>query len=254
MSYIVFNALSTVLGGSFTARLFLPGLDKLVLDDRAHQKRYPVVWLLHTDGETSLEFMKTPMESLAEKYGFIAIAPDMHHAMGTDMKWGPNYEKFLTKEIRGIFRNNLPISNDPRENFIGGVGTGGYAALKIAARHPDLYAKAFALNGVLDMEALYRRTLAGERTGIPQTAAALEAVFGSFDAFHGSRNDLFHVVHSAAAGSLYLSAEEDHPYFRDSEKLSCLAPDKVRFVPLEKGADYESFQKSLRDTAAWLFG
>lgn len=253
MSYIAFNALSTVLGGSFTARLFLPGLDKLALDDRAHQKRYPVIWLLHTDGETSLEFLKTPIESLAVKYGFIAIAPDMHHAMGTDMKWGPNYEKFLVKEIRGIFRNNLPISTDPRENFIGGVGTGGYAALKIAARHPDLYAKAFALNGVLDMEELFRRTLDGERTGIPQTAAALEAVFGSFDSFRGSENDLFHVAKNASDGSLYISAERDFPYYRDSEKLCRTVPDKVCFAPLEEGADFESYQRSLRDAAAWLF-
>lgn len=97
---------------------FLPGLDKLRLDDKVHAKRYPVVWLLHTDGETSLQFMRTPIENLAEKYGFIAIAPDMHHAMGTNMKFGPNYEKFLVKEIQGIFRNVLPISAEPKISLL----------------------------------------------------------------------------------------------------------------------------------------
>lgn len=41
MAYFEFNALSVVLGGSFTARVFLPGLDKLSLDDKVHAKRYP---------------------------------------------------------------------------------------------------------------------------------------------------------------------------------------------------------------------
>ena len=61
MAYVEFNALSTILGGSFTARIFLPGLDKLDLEDREHIKRYPVIWLLHSDGETSLQFLKTPI-------------------------------------------------------------------------------------------------------------------------------------------------------------------------------------------------
>lgn len=254
MAYIEFNALSTVLGGSFTARLFLPGLDKLALDDKEHQMSYPVVWLLHTDGETSLEFLKTPIERLAEQYGFIAIAPDMHHAMGTNMKWGPNYEKFMVKEIRGIFRNNLPISMAAEENFIGGVGTGGYAALKIACKHPDLYARGFALNGILDMERLITCTLAGEDTGVPQTAAALDAVFGDPAQFPGSGNDLFAVVEQAADASLYVSAEKNFRYFGDSVKLSQAAKSKVVFAPLEEGADFESYQRSLRSAAAWLFG
>ena len=38
MAYVEFNALSTVLGGSFTARAFLPGLDRLDLEDARHQK------------------------------------------------------------------------------------------------------------------------------------------------------------------------------------------------------------------------
>ena len=177
MAYVEFNALSTVLGGSFTARAFLPGLDRLDLKDARHQKRYPVLWLLHTDGESSLEFLKTPVEGLAERYGFIAIAPDLHHSMGVDMKWGPNVEKFLTHELRGIFRHILPVSELREENFIGGTGTGGYAALKCACKHPSLFSKAFSLNGILDMERLIARTSAGEVTGVPQTAEALEAVF-----------------------------------------------------------------------------
>lgn len=253
MAYIEFNALSTVLGGSFTARLFLPGLDKLDLNDKTHKKRYPVLWLLHTDGETSLQFLKTPIEALAEQYGFFAIAPDMHHAMGTDMAWGPNYEKFLTREIRGIFKNNLPISLLREENFIGGVGTGGYGALKCACKHPELYAKAFSLNGVLDMQQLRQRTARGEDTGVPQTAQALDAVFGRAEEFAGSPNDLFALAGRETGVPLYLTAEEDFAWFADSSRLQQTAGKQAEFVPLAAGADFGSFQTSMRRAAEWLF-
>lgn len=253
MAYVEFNALSTVLGGSFTARIFLPGLDKLALEDKEHQKRYPVLWLLHTDGETSLEFLKTPIESLAEKYGFIAIAPDMHHAMGTDMKWGPNYEKFLVKEARGIFHNNLPISMEPGETFIGGVGTGGYAALKCACRHPDIYSKAFSLNGVLDMGRLIAQTVQGVETGVPQTREALEAVFGEMEDFSGSGNDLFALVEKCQPGEIYLAAEKSFRDYSDSERLAERLKDRCVWEPAEVGEDCESYQKSMRRAAVWLF-
>lgn len=253
MAYIEFNALSTVLGGSFTARLFLPGLDKLDLNDKAHTKKYPVLWLLHTDGETSLQFLKTPIEALAEQYGFFAIAPDMHHAMGTDMAWGPNYEKFLTREIRGIFKNNLPISTRREENFIGGVGTGGYAALKCACKHPDLYGKGFSLNGILDMQRLMEQTARGKDTGVPQTAQGLEAVFGKAEEFPGSPNDLFALAAQGTEVPLYLTAEENSAWFEESCRLQKAAGAKAEFVPLQAGVDFDSFQMSMRNAAKWLF-
>lgn len=253
MAYVEFNALSTVLGGSFTARAFLPGLDRLDLKDARHQKRYPVLWLLHTDGESSLEFLKTPVEGLAERYGFIAIAPDLHHSMGVDMKWGPNVEKFLTHELRGIFRHILPVSELREENFIGGTGTGGYAALKCACKHPSLFSKAFSLNGILDVERLIARTSAGEVTGVPQTAEALEAVFGGAGEFAGGPDDLFSLAERSQEAAFYLCAEKGFDYYEDSRALAALLGEKAAFVSLDAGADCESCQTSMRGAVKWLF-
>lgn len=252
MSYFELNALSVVLGGSFTARVFLPEMDKMTLDDVEHQNRYRVLWLLHTDGETSLQFMKTPIEALAETYGFIAVAPDMHHAMGTDMKFGPNMEKFLCRELRGIMRHVLPLRADPQGNFIGGVGTGAYAAAKCAIKHPDLFGKAFCINGILDMESVISRAAAGEDTGIPQTVKSLDAVFGSVNGFQGSENDLFALAQCNPDVPLYLTAEEDFPYVNDTKRLSqLLGRGETTLVP--PGEDFNSCQTSLRAAVKWMY-
>lgn len=250
MAYFELNALSVVLGGSFTARVFLPEMDRLSLDDTAHEKRYPVLWLLHTDGETSLEFMKTPIERLCVKYGLIAIAPDMHHAMGTNMKYGPNMEKFLTREIRGIFSHLLPISKEKEQNFIGGVGTGAYGALKCVLKHPDLFSKAFSLNGILDMERIMEETASG-REWIPHTMESLQAVFGEPSSFKNSENDLYSLLKTAESIPLFLSVEENNPFLEDTQKAASLAPNAKTLI-LPKDADLGSFQVSLAKAVEWL--
>lgn len=161
MANIELNALSVITCGSFTARVFVPEMDKLDLDDREHAKKYPVLWLLHTDGESSIDWMRTPAEHLAAKYGIIIIAPDQHHALTTNMDYGPRYEVFLSQELPGICRNTLPISENPRENWIAGVGTGAYGAMKMAMKYPEVYSKAVAINGILDMERAIGEALEG---------------------------------------------------------------------------------------------
>ena len=41
MAYLELNALSTVLCGSFSAKIFLPEMNGLALDDRKHERKYP---------------------------------------------------------------------------------------------------------------------------------------------------------------------------------------------------------------------
>ena len=178
MATIEMNMLSVITCGSISVRVFCPGMDRLALDDKEHRVKYPVLWLLHTDGGAAIDWLETPAERIAEKYGIFLIAPDQHHAMGTDMAFGPRYESFLHTELLNICRNCLPISEDPAENWIGGVGTGAYGAVKMALKHPDVFSKAVAINGILDMEALIAKAVAGEDTGTPHNRASLEAVFG----------------------------------------------------------------------------
>ncbi len=254
MAYLELNALSTVLGGSFTARVFLPEIEKLDLDDKDHAKRYPLLLLLHTDGETSLSFLKTPVESLAEEYGLIAVAPDLHHSMGVDMKWGPNSEKFLCKELRGILKHLLPVSTERKDNFIGGVGTGGYAAVKCALKHPELYSKAFSLNGVLDMAKLIKKTGDGENTGVPQTAQALSAVFGGEDDFTGGRDDIFSMAEQENSPEIYLSVERDFICFDDSVRFAERFKNKATLDLLRPGAEMKSYQTGMDRAVRWLLG
>ena len=248
MAQIEMNALSVITCGSISVRIFLPEMNLLALDDKEHQKKYPVLWLLHNEGGAALDWLSTPAEQLAAKYGIFIIAPDQHHCLCTNMKFGPRFEVFLSTELPGICRNNLPISEDPAQNWVGGVGTGGYGALK----YPETFSKAVSFNGVLDLEAICKKAAAGEETGIYHNKASLEAVFGDLDSFAGSENDLYALAKKPTQAKLWMGWEQDAPVAEENRRLADLLGDAAQTVTLGAGADLGSCQASLPAAVEWL--
>lgn len=252
MAQIEMNALSVITCGSISVRIFLPEMNLLALDDKEHQKKYPVLWLLHNEGGAALDWLSTPAEQLAAKYGIFIIAPDQHHCLCTNMKFGPRFEVFLSTELPGICRNNLPISEDPAQNWVGGVGTGGYGALKMALKYPETFSKAVSFNGVLDLEANCKKAAAGEETGIYHNKASLEAVFGDLDSFAGSENDLYALAKKPTQAKLWMGWEQDAPVAEENRRLADLLGDAAQTVTLGAGADLGSCQASLPAAVEWL--
>jgi len=250
MANIEFNALSVITCGSFSARVFVPEMDKLYLDDSGHTKKYPVLWLLHSDGEAAVDFLRTPAEALAAQYGIVIIAPDQHHALTTNMDFGPRYEEFLRRELPGICRNTFPISEDPAENWIAGVGTGGYGAVKMAMKYPEIFSKAVAINGILDMERAIGDAVAGRDPGFPLGKASLEAVFGDLDAFHGSCNDVYALAEKPQTAQFLLCWEEGLPTAAENARLAQLLKAETKVLPT--GSDCGSCQKTLPAALKWL--
>lgn len=254
MAQIEMNALSVITCGSFSARIFLPEMNLLALDGAEHEKKYPVLWLLHTEGGAALDWLSTPAESCAAKYGIFIIAPDQHHSLCTSMQYGPRYEEFMNNELPGICRNNLPISDDPAKNWIGGVGTGAYGAVKMALKHPETFSKAIALNGVLDLEAVCRKACAGQETGIFHNKASLEAVFGDLNAFSGSEHDLYALAEKPTQSKFFFAWEQSGGMEEENRRLAVLLGDAVQTQELETGADLGSCQRSLPAAVRWAIG
>lgn len=254
MAQIEMNALSVLTGGSISVRVFLPEMDGLALNDTAHEKKYPVLWLLHTEGGAALDWLAAPAERCAAEYGIFLIAPDQHHSLCTTMRYGPRYEQFMAQELPGICRSNLPLSADPAQNWIAGTGTGAYGAVKMALKHPDVFSQAAALNGVLDLEAICRKAQAGEDTGICHNKASLEAVFGDLDAFPGSENDLFALAKHPAQSSFFFVWESGARVQDENRRLAALLGGRAQTAVLAANADLGSCQASLPAAAAWLTG
>jgi enterochelin esterase-like enzyme len=83
---------------------------------------------------------------------FVLVAPSIDDSYGVDSppandRWehGP-YEQVLRDDLLPALAGVLPVSDDPGDRFIGGLSMGGFAALHLAFRSPDLFAGAAALS------------------------------------------------------------------------------------------------------------
>ena len=251
MAFFEFNALSVILCGSFAARVFIPEMDKLRLDDASYTHKYPVLVLLHDEGGASMDLQRTPAERLAAEHGIFIIAPDVQHTLGTDMDYGPNYETFMSTELLNICRRIFPITEDPAKTWIGGIGTGGYGAVKTALDHPDVFTRAFSIDGTLDLGAIIAKAKAGEDTGIGLQKAQLEAIFGELDKFSGGANDLYALAEKPAQGKFLFVCEENNARKDESKAVAQKLGAAATIETLPAGADCFSQQKSLPLAVRW---
>lgn len=118
----------------------------------------PVLYLLHglSDDNTIWE-RRTCIERMADKAGVAVIMPDGARSFYTNMKYGPRYYDYVSRELpEYVAATFKPLSNDPAKTFICGNSMGGYGALKIAFRNPERYAAVVGLSSVTDIVARIR--------------------------------------------------------------------------------------------------
>ena len=254
MAYLELNALSTILCGSFSAKVYLPEINLLDLDDEKHEKRYPVLWLLHSEGGTALDWNRTMAEKCAAEHGIFIIAPDAQHTICTNMYYGPRYEDFLADEFPRLCRNNLPISADPSVNWIGGVGTGAYGAVKAALKHPELFSKCIALDGVFDMAAVSRKAMDHEDTEIFHNEESLKAVFGDITAIEGSGNDVYALAEKSSSGSFYITGTARSPYAEERKRLAAILGGRAWYEETSGEVMNLTEPMVLKNAVDWLCG
>jgi S-formylglutathione hydrolase FrmB len=252
MAYLELNALSTILCGSFSAKVFLPEMDKLFIDEEKRERKYPVLLLLHSEGGTALDWNRTMAEKCAAEYGIFIIAPDAQHTICTNMDYGPKYENFLAAELPGICRNNLPISEDSALNFIGGVGTGAYGAVKAAIKHPEVFSKCIAMDGIFDMEKICKKAINGEPTEIFHKEESLRAVFGDITAIAGSEHDVYALSKKCTAGKFYITGEKESKYAEERIRLAVALKDKAEYVQTNGEVMDFSEPMVLKNAVDWL--
>jgi S-formylglutathione hydrolase FrmB len=251
MAFFELNALSVVMCGSFAARVFIPEMDRLQLDEKEPKTKYPVLLLLHDSGGAAVDWHQTPAERCADENGIFIIAPDVQHTLGTDMLYGPKYETFISGELLKICRNLFPITKDPASTWIGGVGTGAYGAVKTAIHHPDVFSKAISIDGVLDMGTVIRKAQAGEACGIHHDATSLAAVFGDLDQFAGSENDLFTLANRPVENKFLFICSERKSRMSDSAKMAEKLQVAAELKQISSDSEYNSLQQSLPAAVRW---
>lgn len=123
--------------------------------------KYPVVYLLHGHNANYKSWSKlTDLQKLANQYQFIVVCPD-----GLKKSWylnSPNvdsvqYESFFLDELMPTVKQKYPV--DDKNIFITGASMGGFGAMYMMTKHPQLFVGAGSTSGVLNLRySAFRKT------------------------------------------------------------------------------------------------
>lgn len=168
--------------------------------DADKTRRYPILYFLHGLGGNQEVLVNSGgwnlIEDLREqgRIGeFLIATPDGGRSFYINSSDGrQRYEDFFLREFLPFIESHYRVHAERKYRGIGGVSMGGYGALRLALRYPEMFGSVSAHSAAL-IEKLPAVKASGTQEG--QLARILGGAFGSpFDAAFWERNNPFTLV------------------------------------------------------------
>jgi len=131
---------------------------------------FPVCYLLHglSDDHTSWA-RRTSIERHVAGLPLIVVMPDGGRGFYCDAVDGPAYERYLLEDVIGFVDHTFHTMPERQGRVIGGLSMGGYGAIKLALKYPQLFCSAVSHSAALDVQRRLER---------PEVAAEMRRIFG----------------------------------------------------------------------------
>ena len=131
---------------------------------------FPVCYLLHglSDDHTSWA-RHTSLERYVAGLPLIVVMPDGGRGFYCDAVGGLAYERYLLDDVIGFVDRTFHTMPERQGRVIGGLSMGGYGAIKLALKYPQLFCSAVAHSAALDVQ---------RRLDRPEVAAEMRRIFG----------------------------------------------------------------------------
>lgn len=169
-------------------RFFSQSLGKasemLVLLPDTGEGPFPVLYLLHgLSDDASIWLRRSRIEWYVRDLPLIVVMPDGGRGWYTNGLNGDAYEHHIIRDVIGQTERLFPASRRRQHRAIAGLSMGGYGAISLALKHPDLFVAAASLSGAVGM---------GHKPITDEMPPDFKRIFG--DNPQGSDQDLFALV------------------------------------------------------------
>ena len=143
---------STAMNKTYKAAVVLPA------SYSKNKAAYPVLYLLHGGfGHYRDWIEKTPdkelLHNLSDKYNLIIVLPEgevFSYYIDSPIQKESQFESYIIKDVIPKIDNTYRTNRSSKARTISGLSMGGYGALYLSARHPDLFCAAGSMSGALN--------------------------------------------------------------------------------------------------------
>lgn len=262
MAFLTCTCFSTTLRQNitFNAAVPTPEGNEQVTDyqtrTQAEGDGFPVLYLLHGAYGNYASWMRfSNIERYAQQYGVVLVMASAENSFYQDMVHGNAYRTFFTEELPALVGHLFPVSRRREKTWLAGFSMGGYGAWYLALSRPDLYGKAAAMSGALDIAATY----ALGQQGVIDSPFPWENVFADPAHLAGSQADLFALYETCRSkGCLprlyHACGRSDFLYKMNCDvhrRLTALGAD-VPFVEGEGGHEWSYWDRTIQRILPWL--
>ncbi|CCH00867.1 putative esterase [Fibrella aestuarina BUZ 2] len=139
------------------AAVVLP--EQYVKAKKRDARAFPVLYLLHGGSGSFRDWLtktpdKTLLHRLADQYNLIIVTPDgdpTSYYFDSPLVPASQFETFISSELIQKIDATYRTIREKKGRVIAGLSMGGHGALFISSRHPDLYAAAGSMSGVMNI-------------------------------------------------------------------------------------------------------
>jgi putative tributyrin esterase len=190
-------------------------------------RRFPVLYLLHgVYGDYKNWDTRTRLEAAAESLPLLIVMPDADDSWYTNSATKPadKFEDYIAKDLISEIDGKYRTIRQKQSRAIAGLSMGGYGAVKLALKHPDLFAFAGSLSGAFNAA----QNLDDLR---PEFRTKLLEVFGPAGNRIRSENDIFLLLPGAHDDLYFYLACGADDFFRETNRALAgqLSARKIRY-------------------------
>lgn len=187
----------------------------------AANQKFPVLYLLHGGGGGFRDWSNYSDVAQYAERGLILVMPEANNSYYTNSADRPQdrYEDYIVHDLIADVEGRFPAAADRAHRGIAGISMGGFGAVVLALKHPDLFVFAGGLSSALDVPS---RPFSIKRVGQYRQHSS---IFGPWGSESRRASDPFVLVRSAGLAQA--------PYlFLTCGDLEGLLPANRRFAAL----------------------
>ena len=193
---------SAALMRTINIKVFLPA-DRINMDGTydKEEKKYKTLYLLHgVLGSENDWLYRTNLIRYAEDKQIAVVMPAGENSYYIDQPdVHANYEKMIAEDLVYLTRRLFPLSDKREDTMIGGLSMGGYGALHIGLKYPDIFGRIIGLSSA-DMTEIPEQL--GMDAQFFRQPSFFKRIFGDVAAAKESSYNLSHLAKETAAAGI----------------------------------------------------